>query len=1189
MKVKKTLVALLAMLCTCGMLSFAVAGCTVNGPGENPPQGEQPGGDQPGGDQPGGDQPGGDQPGGDQPGGDDPVIDYEPKIALAEGAPTQYSVQVGEALTLPVATASDETDGDISADVWIKADMNNKFADIQTETEDGKIKATFLSNTAGTHTVTYTVENSWGMSAETSVSVQVVGKTEDGENEFSNIDELIDGGKFVENFADFKSDFVKNISGSHIKVKATEEAIEGNSIVIDYSGLVGGDNLIAMQGLSSYFKSGTWKVSFDVKLVSGSPDGNFLNSYYIGYRNVIGDKQTNVQITQLNPAVGTMAVGDTVTVTYDCNLVEVAASDNYYFHLFVNDLKENDVVLAYDNFVFEYVAFDVTTERATFDQISAEGGVTYDFVNKFTAIDNAKPVKKADIADETANAALNGEGVEGFSETVMEISNASDMHNIAAFNAESLQKGYAYTLTITAYKCDDAGHHLILMREAGPNTTLKSNFMTQGEVGTYTITFEYKEEDATITAINLYGKYSAYIGSITLTAEEIIVPEAEFTVSECKTDVTQEEYLNGYVYTQEEGNYASTGTYEKIALMEEGDPIKAEIAAAEGFSESVWLVKATSGNGVYIGALQGKFVAGYTYTVEFNAYVSAFNGGCVLMMNEGGGQNGSAKSLVKENISGNLYKFTVIVEAVENDAGFMFYPQGGDWELYIGNISVTAEKTPDSSWTPLVNKGDKLVENFSDRKLGLPSNLERFKIEKIEGNAVLSCAFEGGANTLFFNVSGADGSTSLLQEGKTYSVTFRYKTDAAMNLYFGYQPDGGNSVFEQSAPLTVSEEWQTATLSFTVAVTENNPKKHLQLYSGDTANVCLDDVVIECIGAARDSSWTPLAEKGATFTENFYDLKLGTPSNTANFKVEMLEENEVLSCTFAGGSSTLFFNVSGNDGASSLLQEGKTYSVTFRYKTDAAMNLYFGYQPDGGNSVFEQSAPLTVSEEWQTATLSFFVAATENNPKKHLQLYSGDTANVYLDDVVIKCLGGTKDSSWSPLAEVGDSLTEDFYDLKLGTPSNTVNFKVEMLENNDVLNCKFGSGASTYFFNVSGADGSSALLQEGRTYTVTFRYKTDAALNLYFGYQPEGGNSVFGSVALTVSEEWQTATLTFTVAATDNNPKKHLQLYSGDTANVCLDDVVIECTQVAGEEQTPPAGEEQTPIGGEEQTPTENA
>lgn len=152
--------------------------------------------------------------------------------------------------------------------------------------------------------------------------------------------------------------------------------------------------------------------------------------------------------------------------------------------------------------------------------------------------------------------------------------------------------------------------------------------------------------------------------------------------------------LNGYVYTQEEGNYSSVGTYEKIALMEDENPVKTALPGAEGFGNNLWHVKSPNGNGVYIGALQGKFVSGYTYTVEFYAYALSFNGGCVLMMDTNGNQNGSAKTLAKENISGNIYKFTVIVEAGENDVGFMFYPQGGDWELYIGNISVTAEKTP---------------------------------------------------------------------------------------------------------------------------------------------------------------------------------------------------------------------------------------------------------------------------------------------------------------------------------------------------------------------------------------------------------------------------------------------------------------------------------------------------------------
>ena len=945
-------------------------------------------------------------------------VDYEPHISFAEGTVTEYSAQAGEELVLPAATAMDETDGDLSADVWVKADMNNKFAEIETEETDGKIVPTFKSYTAGVHTVTYEIENSWGETDEISVTVTVTGETADGANEYSDITVLSDGGKYVENFADFKNGIAKTFGGmgNYMFLKSTDEAIEGNSVVIDYSNLQGGDNLIAMTELASYFKTGVWKVSFDVKLVSGTIDDAFLNNYYIGYRNSLGTFQTNTHIKNLCPEFSSITVGQTLRVTYDCSFVEVPQGENYYFHLFVNDLKENNVVLAYDNFEFEYRKFDISTKTATADEVKAEGGITYDFTENFTTISNAKPVEVATIEDETVKAALTAEGVTGFGSTAYMISDISDMHEIAAFPQSVFEKGYTYTFTMTYYKPANGGHNVILMAAPGTggNKTIASNYMKTGEIGTYSVTFEYKESDTmTIASINLYGKYVAYIGSITLSAVATPVDNSEYGVTECAT-VTDADLKAGYTFTQDSGNESSVGQFHRVEGMLDGDVKTALSGNATLFGSNVWRIKVPGGTPVAIDALNGLFVAGDNYVITAYVYADKMSGGCALMMNSNGSQSGSAKTIEKEQISGNVYKYTIAFTAIESDYSFVFYPQGGEWDVYVGKVTVESEHVEprDPSWAPLKDVGDKVIENFHDLKIGESSNTAYFKVIKDGDNEVLSCSFQAECNNaLFFSFSGTSGETSLLQENRVYTVTFAYKNaSAAFGLYFGYVPDGSGSVFGTAAALTVSEEWQTATLTFTVAATENNVQKHLQIYSGNVGNtVLIDNLTIECtaiVSKPADNSWAPLENVGDKMTENFYDLKLGTASAANNFKVVKDGENEVLSCTFEQScNSTYFFAFSGSiDGTTALLQEGRTYTVTFRYKNaNGNMNFYIGYAPDGSGSMFGTSAALTSSEEWQTATLTFTVAATENNPKKHLQIYCGNEGTVLIDDLTIEC------------------------------------------------------------------------------------------------------------------------------------------------------------------------------------------
>ena len=1114
----------------------------------------------------------------------------QPDISFGEGVQLELRAKAGERIDLPVATAIDILEGDISEYVWVHPEMNGRFCTITDEVKDGKVHASFVSETLGTHTVSYEVENEYGMSSRKSVTVTVTSDTyKDKENDYADISVLASGGRYTETFADFKGDFVKNLP-DYVRVAANADSIEGNSLFIDYG--VSGNNIIETRTLVPYFKSGLWKMSFDIKLVSGTISNDFLNDFYVGYRTVTDPPSINVNthISDLCQAVKSMQEGESAHVTFDCNLIEIPDGVTMYFDIFCNNQTgKYQVEFAFDNFNFHYEKFDVMTETASIEKMLADGGLVYDFDDTFTGISNGKPTRVAELEEgEAKNAILAAQESGDFSGTLIHLmSNGNTAHNIKGL-AGCFVTGYTYTLSVTYYTLRNDGNHLILECTGG-NQTLKSGWMKEGEVDTVVFTFDYKATDREIRDVNIFGNVSTYVGKIRIEATPIVVSSAELTVSECNTSVTHDKFAEqgGYTYTQSENDFAAVGTYFTVDKLDDEDPMKIALNERSEFGDNVWQIKTAATNGIYLDALRAKFLPKYIYTVSFDAYVEKYGSVVVLIMDSENHQVGGGKTLTRTQKDGKVYSFTVTWESTSSDCGFDIFPTSGDLEMYVGKINVTAEAIS-------VSSGEFEADTYADITAAELSsgytftqaqdnNISKgtyYVLAELDDEDPMKTALTDangfGANVWLSKSSLGDqlfdALTGKLRPSYKYTIGFYVyakEYHGGVGLIRDAQHHQINSAKEIKREQIQGNIWQ-----YTVEWETGNSDYEFLLYpQGGDWELYIGNVTVSAQEVIKIPGEFKVTDCKTDITEDMLGDGYVFTHSDGNFAsagtyytVAELDDSDPMktALTDADGFGANVWLIKtdtlGNPSLTALngkFRAGYTYIVEF--------NAYVKTFPSGLVLMMNRNGSQNGSHKDIVKTQKdgniyrFYVrfVAVENDYR--MEFYPNNGAwEIFAGNITVT-EEETGDPSWKPLAEVGDKLIENFTDQKLGQPHNTQKFEiVKQADRNYVLHCDFPD--STYFFNVSGGSGDESLLRENRTYKISFRYKASAEGTVRFGYTPDGSGTVNSdAIRLTATDEWLTAQVLLTVSATQNNAKKHFSLSSGDAFEVWMDDLTIEC------------------------------
>lgn len=428
------------------------------------------------------------------------IITATDPILTIDGEKT-FTVNAGEDLNLPTATAKDYLDNDLTADI-----------DIEDLAETGTIKNNvFNAKIAGEHKLSYYVEDSDGRYAEEEITVTVIpahAETFDvtGKNDPALMAEYKEA---RENFEKGKRSPLGALTDGNnaATMTSTDEAIEGNSLIIDANKTAGSAaNCVFMNSFNDYFKRGlsaTYTVSFKYKILEGP--SNF-NDFYFGLSWDDFDGLNN-QFVGSNNEVGRI-------YEYTCTFsgAVVPETGNAYFRFFKLSGATSPTRIAVDSFSFKTKELpQVTTTIPTADQLQEENGFTWNFTDKAASSLNGEIVLVDQIENAEAVEAMKAN--DNFSANALRLTNADD-HLFDGLTENNLLVGKKLIIEMTYYAINDSGFHLIMMGTGG-NPTISIQNTAEGKI--HTVHGEIKVISG-FYKLNIYGQsnpnFEIFIGSI---------------------------------------------------------------------------------------------------------------------------------------------------------------------------------------------------------------------------------------------------------------------------------------------------------------------------------------------------------------------------------------------------------------------------------------------------------------------------------------------------------------------------------------------------------------------------------------------------------------------------------------------------------------------------------------------------
>ncbi|MBQ7164164.1 MAG: hypothetical protein IJR61_02400, partial [Clostridia bacterium] len=589
-----------------------------------------------------------------------------------------FTAGLNEAFTLPAATAVDDVDGDITDNMSVAPDL-----DANTFVKDG----VFTSKVLGEHVVTYYAVDA--AENETYVDIIVKVASDDYADTFDvtgyeDIDALSrDGGIFKENFAKgAKSPLIMMGMPSVASLEAGENALDGNSLVIDYGKYMGASSAAYIPNADRYLKKGKWTISFDLKLVSGNAPAQFYFGYVKQGETVSTDKLYNLTGME----AGTVRKIEWQAVLDIPANAETDESSWYHLHFFEHSGNCNAVV-ALDNFVIRYdELFIPTTTIPTFEQLKA--GFTFDWENTYMALEAAEPVAVDKIANAEAKAAIKG-AESGFSNVVLLLNGAS--HAMAApkksIDADTFQKGWVYTFEFDYYTVKAGGHYFIAYDGSSGNHNFASGFFKSG-LGHSEVEYTVADKDYALTIYMTGNEDEVYLGNFKITLKE-----PEYT-REDYHDLTSAEVLaeGGYTFDFAENNAMKLNGQGKYMLVDnmEDATLKAAIEGTNAFTKGIALrYKAVSNSGGVWHDLTPALVVGKEYTVTFNGY-AAKNGTILMLPFQGGKQvPGRSYEYTKTANADGTTSYSVTFTHEEGVEEYNLYCTS-ECELYIATVNVAA-------------------------------------------------------------------------------------------------------------------------------------------------------------------------------------------------------------------------------------------------------------------------------------------------------------------------------------------------------------------------------------------------------------------------------------------------------------------------------------------------------------------
>lgn len=546
-----------------------------------------------------------------------PPAPTEKTIKLEFSSTADLTVAAGENLTLPTVKATDYDGTDLTADI-----------EIEDAYESGSVKdGVFNGIVAGEHSLYYYVEVEDAEAddgiryAEFTLKVIVtpaIANTfvTDG---FNSIDQMTNYGVFKDGFEDgYKSILGAGIGDANgaTHISGTSEAIEGNSLIIDFNKTAGSAlNAVFLQAFNDSFHRGeatTYRVKFSYKIITA--DNNFGDVYFgLSWDTFDG---LNNKFVKSDAEVGTVYTYET-----QFSSAKVPESGNAYFIFFKLSGSNSDIRIAIDNFEVETVKLTPVNEvKPGAEQLESENGFTWDFGENGAFSTNGETLPVGSLAD-VMKEAMGGN--EHFHENVMKLTNA-DGHLFSGLTADALVAGKKLIIDMYYYAVNDQGFHLIMMGSSG-NPTLDKTVEN--------VTDEIKHVHAEVVVpagwyqLNIYGQnngnFEIYIGEITVKLVDNVVEENKTPLDHVIGDYTFTQDKRAFGFDAGKGITEFDGfDFGSVANLMGAAPSKFFYEGITADRNIEWF---NAGGKV--------FETGYWYRITMTYYVVKYEGGNGLMYN----------------------------------------------------------------------------------------------------------------------------------------------------------------------------------------------------------------------------------------------------------------------------------------------------------------------------------------------------------------------------------------------------------------------------------------------------------------------------------------------------------------------------------------------------------------------------
>lgn len=364
-----------------------------------------------------------------------------------------------------------------------------------------------------------------------------------------------------------------------------------------------------------------------------------------------------------------------------------------------------------------------------------------------------------------------------------------------------------------------------------------------------------------------------------------------------------------------------------------------------------------------------------------------------------------------------------------------------------------------------------------------------------------------GNTTFDFN----NGDVQIFEKGKTYTLSFKYKTDVSFHAYHAGIDSGWNTY----APwVDISASWKTMTCE----ITPNDSLGCFQIgfQPQGVGTIYIDDFTISCGETEKVTEVThTVFESGFDATDELPKIQ----SNPGAFEIDTTEKK-----SGAGSLKLSYTNAWAQGGLGNFeLKAGITYTISYDWKIQDLSGTPNAYSRLVNTSDIWTGlvlSPFQTSEtDWTTVTYTY--TPSENITAAIYMEVGGGTGTIYLDNLSVSCT--TTEKEYVYTEGIGTCLDAE--------PDNVLVMK--------------GMTKVTY----------PATIQSGKTYEYSFAVKTDATGNDFEVGFGAGENAIWNHNSESESiTDWNTISGTFTATSDVSS----IRFNKTGEGIVFLDDVVLK-------------------------------